>query len=50
MSHDQMGAFASTIFHQKYAHDVEDRKETWAETAKSAPSAAAPSPGETVRT
>lgn len=29
-----MGAFASTIFSQKYAHDLEDRKETWPETAK----------------
>lgn len=34
MSTDQMGVFASTIFQRKYAHDIEDRKETWSETAK----------------
>lgn len=29
----EMSYFAKSIFEQKYAHDVGDRKETWAETA-----------------
>lgn len=29
----EMSYFAKSIFEQKYAHDIGDRKETWAETA-----------------